>query len=435
MAGTEGPGRALAVHEEPAFATVDLVLFDLACVVGDIEQEFQFGAGQHLFEHLSRQMGEDLAVGERAVDGRAHGAQIGLAGLGVDRGAGEFPIGQRNPVLWGSDRHLAQKLGADLVAQAARAAMDADHHIVPAEPEGLGDLGVEDFHDLLELEVMVARAERPDLLVLALLGLVGHAFGPGPGHHAPLLDTVQVGRLAIAALDRPPGAAAQHLVHLFVVQAQLPGAAHAGGYGLEQGVGQPRLDRLGFGSFKAGKQVADAAGDVEADAAGRDDAAGLGVERGDAADRKTVAPMGVGHGIGGLDDAGEAGDVGRLLQDLVVHVLDELGAGEDHRGHAHPAFGRKHPFEIGLPRQSAGVHPFLHSGSAVHAGSGRDGRAVARRPGERLDRSNRSTGYVRPIVTCINSIYPAPATDGSPRSATRRQCTGRSRRRFRPGTR
>ena len=123
-----------------------------------------------------------------------------------------------------------------------------------------------------------------------------------------------------------------------------PGAAHAGGYGLEQGVGQPRLDRLGFGPFKAGKQVADAAGDVEADAAGRDDAAGLGVERGDAADRKTVAPMGVGHGEGGFLDAGQGGHVGNLFMDFGVHVAQERLGGEQHARDAHLALGLDPPF-------------------------------------------------------------------------------------------
>src|SRR3989304_3333328 len=69
-------------------------------------------------------------------------------------------------------------------------------------------------------------------------------------------------------------------------------------------------------------QGADAAGDVEADPARGDDAL-LGIEGGDAPDGEAVAPVGVGHGEGGGENAGQGRDVRDRLVDLVVHGPDE----------------------------------------------------------------------------------------------------------------
>jgi hypothetical protein len=106
--------------------------------------------------------------------------------------------------------HLAQRLGADLVAEAPRAAVDRDQGVALREPEGLGRRGVVDLRDLLHLEVVVAGAERPDLVAHARLGALGHRLRPRVRHLAALLDALQVARLAVALLDRPARAAAQH---------------------------------------------------------------------------------------------------------------------------------------------------------------------------------------------------------------------------------
>src|SRR6516164_5414449 len=74
-------------------------------------------------ENPTRQMRQNLAVGERAIDTRTHGAEITLANLGMDRRASEFEIGQRNAVRGRREGHFAEELGADLVAEAARPAM------------------------------------------------------------------------------------------------------------------------------------------------------------------------------------------------------------------------------------------------------------------------------------------------------------------------
>jgi hypothetical protein len=75
----------------------------------------------------------------------------------------------------------------------------------------------------------------------------------------------------------------------------------------------------------------------KADAPGRDHAALVGIEGRHAADRKAVAPVGVRHDIGGLNDSGQHGDIARLLGDLVIHVADEGLVGIDDGRHAHGA--------------------------------------------------------------------------------------------------
>ena len=51
-------------------------------------------------EHLLV-MADDLAIGEGAIDGGAHGAEITLAKFRVDRRTGELAVWQNNSKLFG----------------------------------------------------------------------------------------------------------------------------------------------------------------------------------------------------------------------------------------------------------------------------------------------------------------------------------------------
>jgi hypothetical protein len=77
-----------------------------------------------------------------------------------------------------------------------------------------------------------------------------------------------------------------------------------------------------FFQGQAGMEGAHAAGDIEPDAAGGNDATFGRVESGHAADGKAVTPVSVRHGIRRLDDARQLGDVGYLLVDFFVHVAN-----------------------------------------------------------------------------------------------------------------
>jgi len=143
---------------------------------------------------------------------------------------------------------------------------------------------------------VVAAAERAHFLALATPRLRGHAAGLGVQHLALLLDALQVGRLAPTLRHGPARAAGEHFVHLRVAELDVPGASDAGRDVLEEGIGQALLqigrERL---AHQPGVQAAHPAGDVEAHAAGRHHAAGVGVEGRHAADRKTVTPVRVRH--------------------------------------------------------------------------------------------------------------------------------------------
>ena len=81
-----------------------------------------------------------------------------MADGGVDGRAGQFAVGQFDAVLRGGLDHASEEVGADLVAEAAGAAVNGDEDVAFADAEGLGGFGVVDFDDLLDFEVVVAGA-------------------------------------------------------------------------------------------------------------------------------------------------------------------------------------------------------------------------------------------------------------------------------------
>ena len=45
-------------------------------------------------EHAADVVAENLTIGERAIDRRAHGAEVALADFRIDRCTGEFAVGK-----------------------------------------------------------------------------------------------------------------------------------------------------------------------------------------------------------------------------------------------------------------------------------------------------------------------------------------------------
>jgi len=252
--------------------------------------------------------------------------------------------------------HLAQIIGADLMPEAARAAVNADDNGVGFEPEAARDLRVVNLRDALHLEIMVARPERSHLIALALLRLVGHGGWIGARHRAMLLDALEVLDPAVADLQCPARATGKHRVGVFWREPQRAGAAESRRDALVERVGELALHAAQLFGFEAGEKRAHAAGNVEADATRGDHAAVIGIERGDAADRKAVAPVRVGHRERRLDDARQRGDVGNLLGDLIVHRADQCLVGVDHAGNAHLSRARQLPLALASTVQSCTVH-------------------------------------------------------------------------------
>jgi hypothetical protein len=122
--------------------------------------------------------------------------------------------------------------------------------------------------------------------------------------------------------DAPPRAFADDLGEVAVGEVHEAARPHPRGDGPEQRVHQLAQARADLILGQGRPDQPHAAVDVEADAPRRDDA-GVGPEGGHSADREAVAPVAVGHAEGGADDAGQAGDVGDLLEDAGVHLTEQ----------------------------------------------------------------------------------------------------------------
>src|SRR6185295_6217286 len=103
-------------------------------------------------------------------------------------------------------------------------------------------------------------------------------------------------------------------------------------------------------------QRTDAAGDIEPDTARRDHTALVRIESGHPADGKSITPVRIWHGARRLHDAWETGDVGDLLEYLLVHGLDQVLVGEDNARHTHPATRLDTPLVAVHPGQFLKVH-------------------------------------------------------------------------------
>ena len=69
----------LAVHMKESEFAVNVVRFDLAGIVRNIEQGLEFSMGIHLHECAAHQVSKDLAIGKRTVHSSVHRADILLA--------------------------------------------------------------------------------------------------------------------------------------------------------------------------------------------------------------------------------------------------------------------------------------------------------------------------------------------------------------------
>ena len=212
MAGRVGAGRPLAVDADPRVAAVHRQGLELGDVVADVVHHLELDAAgrrpQRLGEALPRPVGHHLAVGEGVVGGRRHRRQVAPPLRRADRRAAELAVGQLDAVLPRRLDHHLQVVGAHLVAEAARAAVDHHHHLLGEEPEGAGGGAVVDLGDDLDLAEVVARAQRAELAPAALVGALGDRVGVGAGDRSPLLQGVEVAALAEPVLHRPAGARA-----------------------------------------------------------------------------------------------------------------------------------------------------------------------------------------------------------------------------------
>src|SRR6185295_9332603 len=112
-------------------------------------------------------------------------------------------IGQLDAPAGQLAHDIADMIGADLMAEPARSAMDHDGHRAVLEPErARGTLVVDRLH-LLHFEKVVARTEGAELSLPAPPRVHADRVGIGVGEHAVFLAVLEVARPAGAALHRP----------------------------------------------------------------------------------------------------------------------------------------------------------------------------------------------------------------------------------------
>ncbi len=323
-------GHAFALH---------LVLLDLGHVVGDVVDLVDAGilhlTAQDVVEAAADEMGQQLAIAEGKVGRALHGRQVVLPLRAAEGSADQFAVGQDDVVLVDDLLKAGHVVGADLMAKAARAAVNLGHDLAGEEAHRRRGRLVEDLIDDIDFDEVVARAQRAQLVARPLIGPGADLVRVGAVDAAVLLGALQVHLRGVAALQRPARPLAHHLVHLLAAQLELAAAADAVGavaLQLRRQVVQVGGDVV---AAEARAQQPHAAVDVIAHAAGGDHAVGhAGGD--DAADGEAVALVDVGHGQGIGDDARQRGAVDQLIEALVAQRrAQQLGVGIEPRRHAH----------------------------------------------------------------------------------------------------
>src|SRR4029079_11887007 len=95
MPWTGAAGGAFAMHEQLSSITIDRMLLNLTGVVRYVVEQRELRIRQDLAEGTTHKMCDDLAIGERAVGGGTHCAQIVLSQFRMNWGAGKFAIRNR----------------------------------------------------------------------------------------------------------------------------------------------------------------------------------------------------------------------------------------------------------------------------------------------------------------------------------------------------
>jgi hypothetical protein len=215
------------VHAQLA-TVVALELGDVVRHVVDLARALGGVAADRPSHGLADAVGDGLPVGPGEVGRGGHRTQVGAALGRAHRRAGELAVRQRDPVALQGGVHPAHEVGTDLVAEPARARVDQHGQLPLLEPERRGRADLVDALDPLELEEVVARAERADLPLAALARPLRHRAGVRAGQPALRLRALEVLRGAQAATDERARALGEHVVERRAAQVQRAAAARAG---------------------------------------------------------------------------------------------------------------------------------------------------------------------------------------------------------------
>src|SRR6516165_8251599 len=307
MTRAEAAGCPFAMNEQlPAF-TIDNVPLNLASVVRYVIQQRESRTWNDFDEGATNEMRDNLPVRQSAIRGGAHCAEIPLAKLRADGSTGKFAVRNWPEAL---AHHRFQVVCPDLMAEASGAAMDAYDNVVLLQPQHSSDRRIKDLCDSLYFQVVVARSERSHLVSLSLFRLLRNEFRPRVRCTSAFFNALKILRSPVPLSHSPLRATAQHLVYLVALELYRPGAADPSRNSPEQSVGKSGFVWFQFVDRDPCVQRADSTGNVKANPAGRDDSSLFGIEGGDPANRKTIAPVSIGHRVRRSLDSGQRGNVG-----------------------------------------------------------------------------------------------------------------------------
>src|SRR5512142_2072257 len=122
------------------------------------------------FERPARRMCQQLSIRKCKVCGGAHCTQVCLAFRRIQRRADQFPVGQVDAILADCALKGLYIVCADLVPEAARAAMDLHGQTASVESHCICSFFIEDLLHNIDLDKVIACAEGTDLLAAARLG-------------------------------------------------------------------------------------------------------------------------------------------------------------------------------------------------------------------------------------------------------------------------
>jgi len=232
-----------------------------------------------------------------------------------------------------------------------------DHHgdLPGREAEARRPCGIEDAIHHLHLEEVIPGAQGAHLGAATLEGAVGEGSRIGVVDGAAVLAAGEVEVGAVAAGDGVDRAAEQDGPQVRGRGVPDPAGAGAprhqpGEGGHDRGQVRPEV-----GLAERRREQADAAGDVEADAARRDHPAGRRIGGRDAPDGEAVTPVDVRHGERGGHDARQGGDVRDLAEGVIaVDGGQQAAGGEHHAGDAHGPGLIDAPAVVRLLRETQG---------------------------------------------------------------------------------
>src|SRR5574341_894571 len=94
-------------------------------------------------------------------------------------------------------------VAANLVAKTARATMNLRRHLAREKPHALRRRLVQDLGHHVHFDKVVARAQRPHLVLAPLLGSLADLAGVGALQAAAFLGALQVGLAGVSSPPRP----------------------------------------------------------------------------------------------------------------------------------------------------------------------------------------------------------------------------------------